>query len=389
MIDIKKKENCCGCHACAQICPKHCITMQEDKEGFLYPKINEKTCINCGACEKVCPIMRNAPEPKNKTPDAYAAINQDESVRLQSSSGGVFSLLAQWTIENGGVVFGAAMSEDCRSVRHIKAENVQELKELRGSKYLQSIIGNTYCQVKKELESGRKVLFTGTPCQIEGLKSFLQRSYENLLCVDLICHGVPSPLVWRTYLSEQENRAGAPTRRTFFRHKKYGWKTYALLLEFSNNKTYESILSKDAFMQAFLQDACLRPSCHSCRFKKLNRVSDITIADYWGIQNQIPQMDDDKGTSLVLLHSAKGKEIFRSICENLSYQKVDVKTAISGNPSMLTSVKPHRHRDEFFDHLGKVPFDVLVKRYASPSRSYYRKLKSGIRKIYTFLQDRV
>ena len=296
MIHIQNKIDCCGCHACAQICPQHCITMQPDAEGFLYPQIDETACIHCNLCEKVCPILQSLEEPKDKTPAAYAAINKDDDIRRQSSSGGVFTLLAEYILAQGGVVFGAAMADDQRSVRHIAVETPEDLAALRGSKYLQSTIGNTYGEAKQALQAGRKVLFTGTPCQIEGLKSFLQgREYPNLYCMDVICHGVPSPLAWQTYVSEQETRAGVPARRTFFRHKKYGWKTFALLLEFSNNKAYECVLSKDAFMQAFLQNACLRPSCHACHFKKLNRVSDITVADYWGVQNQQPDMDDDKG----------------------------------------------------------------------------------------------
>lgn len=367
MIHIQNKTGCCGCHACAQICPQHCITMQPDAEGFLYPQIDETACIHCNLCEKVCPILQSPQEPKDKTPVTYAAINRDEGVRSQSSSGGVFTLLAEYILAQGGVVFGAAMADDQHSVRHIAVETPEGLAALRGSKYLQSTIGNTYGEAKQALQAGRKVLFTGTPCQIEGLKSFLQgKEYPNLYCMDVICHGVPSPLVWQTYVSEQETRAGAPVRRTFFRHKKYGWKTYALLLEFSNNKAYECVLSKDAFMQAFLQNACLRPSCHACHFKKLNRVSDITVADYWGVQNQQPDMDDDKGTSLVLLHSSKGQELLEAVRAELRLKQVQAEQALKANPAMTHSAAPHKNRQQFFANLGTIPFEQLVHKYARP-----------------------
>lgn len=366
MINLQQKSACCGCHACAQICPKHCITMRADAEGFLYPQVDATACIHCGACEKVCPILQSSPEPKDKSPKAFAAINLDEKVRAQSSSGGVFSLLAEQTISKGGVVFGAAMSENQHKVCHIAVETLEGLAALRGSKYLQSEIGTTYLQAREALKSGREVLFSGTPCQIEGLRSFLQKDYPNLFCVDVICHGVPSPLVWDTYLAEQETRAGAPVRRTFFRHKKYGWKTFSLLLEFSNNKAYERVISDDAFMQAFLQNACLRPSCHNCHFKKLNRVSDITLADYWGIQNQYPDMDDDKGTSLVLVHSEKGRELLGGLNAQLQLHPVPTNQALRGNSSMTQSVAPHKKRQKFFANLGRMPFDVLVKKYAKP-----------------------
>lgn len=371
MIRIQNKTDCCGCHACAQICPRQCITMRQDTEGFLYPQIDEAACIHCNLCEKVCPILHSQQEPKDKAPEAYAAINRDDEIRSQSSSGGVFTLLAEYILEQGGVVFGAAMADDQHSVRHIAVETLEKLAPLRGSKYLQSTIDNTYNEAKQALQAGRKVLFTGTPCQIEGLKSFLQgREYPNLYCMDVICHGVPSPLVWQTYVSEQETRAGAPARRTFFRHKKYGWKTFALLLEFSNNKAYECVLSKDAFMQAFLQNACLRPSCHACHFKKLNRVSDITVADYWGVQSQQPDMDDDKGTSLVLLHSSKGQQFLNAVREELRLKPVQAEQALKGNSAMTRSAAPHKNRQLFFANLGTLPFEELVRKYARPHISF-------------------
>lgn len=361
-------KDCCGCAACASICPQHCITMQLDEEGFAYPQMNTEACIQCGRCERSCPVLKEKDRRDTPTqlPASYAAYNKDEVIRLASSSGGIFTLLAEQTILGNGVVFGAAMGEDQRTVTHIAVRTMQELEKLRGSKYLQSNIEGIYSQVRTELLANRPVLFSGTPCQVEALRSFLGQDFENLLCVDLICHGVPSPKVWQKYLSYQENRAGAPARRTFFRHKKYGWKTFALSFEFSNDKVYEQIFQKDLFMQTFLRNACLRPSCHHCHFKRINRSSDITLADFWGIENLFPEMDDDKGISLVLIHTGKGQQTFDKLKDKLCFLPVNTEKALKGNSAMTCSAVPHKQRTKFFAMLDILPFDVLARRYAKP-----------------------
>lgn len=368
------KFNCTGCAACADICPQNCISMQPDGEGFSYPYVDEAACVQCGKCVRICPVLwaksgaGNA-EAQQKQPVAYAAYNKNEIVRLASSSGGIFTLLAEQTLVKGGVVFGAAMREDQRAVVHVAVQDASELEKLRGSKYLQSNTEGIYSKVRAVLREGRSVLFSGTPCQVEALRAFLGKDHENLLCVDLICHGVPSPKVWQRYVDYQEDRAGAPARRTFFRHKKYGWKTFALSFEFSNDKAYEQILSKDLFMQAFLQNACLRPSCHNCAFKKLHRVSDITLADFWGIQNVASEMDDNKGTSLVLIHTEKGKQAFNCAKINMCFLQVAATQALVDNSSMISSSAPHKQRTQFFAKLEKLPFDTLIRRYAKPKRT--------------------
>lgn len=382
MIRISQSENCCGCHACAEICPKQCIIMRMDEEGFLYPHVDEVRCIRCGACEKVCPIIQNQPEPKRPLPVAYAAINREENIRSASSSGGVFTLLAESTIDRGGVVFGAAMCPDQYGVHHIAVETKEQLKSLRESKYLQSIIGDTYQQARQALQEGRAVLFSGTPCQIEGLRCFLGREYDTLLCVDVICHGVPSPLVWKTYLSELEVKLGQKVDGVSFRKKEPGWKQYSMQLRSQGREIYQIQSWENPYMKAFLQNICLRPSCYNCRFKKLHRVSDITLGDYWGIQRQYPKMDDDKGTSLVILHTPKGKAIFRQVQDQLKVQKAEVLAALQQNPSMRESSPMNLNRQEFFRNLGKVPFEILVKKYARPRYSNIRKLGNLLRRIY-------
>jgi len=278
MEKIIEKKNCSGCHACYSICPKQCIKMCEDEEGFWYPQIDKEQCVNCGACKKVCPVLKEyQPNPRGK---AYACINKDEGIRMKSSSGGIFTLLASAVIEQGGVVFGVAFDSDF-SAFHTYVEDKTELEKLRGSKYVQSRIFDTYKKVKEYLDLKRIVLFSGTPCQIGGLKTYLGKEYDNLIMQDIICHGVPSPLVWQKYITLRETKAGSKIGRTFFRHKKYGWKTYSVRFEFSNRTEYEQIFSKDLFMRAFLANLCLRPSCYNCHFKSKERESDITLADFW------------------------------------------------------------------------------------------------------------
>ena len=391
MIRIQEKHNCTGCQACAQICPKGCIKMCADQEGFLYPVIDEKSCVQCGLCEKVCPVLHNTEEKRN-TPKAYAAYNLDEAVRLASSSGGVFTLLAEYTLDQGGILYGAAM-EGIR-IKHIRVADREGLERLQGSKYVQSDIGQTYIQAKADLEAGKSVLFTGTPCQIEGLKAFLGKAYDNLIAADIICHGVPSPFVWEKYIALREKTAGAPAERVFFRHKKYGWKKYAILLEFSNRTEYVGCRHDDLFLRAFRRDLCLRPSCYQCGFRKVNRVSDITLADFWDIEDVCPEMDDDKGTSLVMVHSEKGEEIFRSLGAKMNCREVPFEAAISGNTAMIRSGEKPEHRDAFMRRVQTEDFDQLAAAYtAEPvtAKTVLKKLlkKAGLLQTVKNLKKRI
>lgn len=361
MIQIQQKHTCCGCQTCAQACPKGCITMKADEEGFLYPVIDEAVCVQCGLCERMCPVLHDS-ESKLGTPKAYAAYTFNEEVRLASSSGGVFTLLAEYVLAENGVIYGAAM-ENFR-VKHIRISDSEGLALLRGSKYVQSDIGQTYIQAKADLEAGKTLLFTGTPCQIEGLKTFLRKEYEKLITMDIICHGVPSPMVWEKYVAWQEKAAGAPAARMLFRYKKYGWKTYAVLFEFLNKTMYVRRYRDDLFMRAFLHDLCLRPSCYQCSFKKINRVSDITIADFWGIQKVCPEMDDDKGTSLVIVHSEKGAEIVKVLSDKMRCREVDFTEATKSNPAMIRSAVKPKYRGAFMQKVQNENFEDLVRKYA-------------------------
>lgn len=384
MLEIKEKSKCNGCHVCFNICPQNAITMIEDEKGFKYPSIDKEKCTNCGLCEKKCPILNKKENEKNN-PQAYACYNKDEKTRLQSSSGGIFTLLAEHTLNNDGVVVGASFDEEFM-VKHIIVNNIEDLNKLRTSKYLQSNIGNIYKEVKELLNSNKLVLFTGTPCQINGLFSYLGKEYENLYTQDIICHGVPSPKVWEKYLEYRKNKDNQEPLKINFREKTEGWKLFSLIFKYSDEKKYEKNQTQDLFMQAFLRDICLRDSCYACSFKDKNRKSDITLADFWGIQNVLPEMDDDKGTSLVIVNTEKGKKLYEEIKEETLYKEVDFERSIEFNKAMYKSAEKPKLVDEFFDNLDKLEFDELVKKYTvvrktSFIRKLFRKVKKILKKI--------
>ena len=374
MINIHEKAKCSGCGACRDICSVRAIDLVADDEGFLYPRINIEECIKCGKCDRICPIenRRKKADEGNKI-IAYAAQTKDEYIRQNSSSGGIFTEIATYIINNGGIVFGAAFDETFKVI-HIGVDDTDNLERLRGSKYVQSEIGNTYAQVKTYLESERMVLFTGTPCQIAGLYSYLGKNYDNLYTQDIICHGVPSPMVWKKYVEFREKKAAAKLRRPFFRHKKYGWKKYSVQFQFTNGTEYIQDISDDLYMRGFLRNLCLRPSCYHCAFKSKNRAADITLADFWRIEKICPELDDDRGTSLVILHSSRGRELFDKIKDNLIYQKTDFEGAIKYNPAMTESVPVNSDRSAFMKCIKEDGFKSAEKRYLSiPFISRVRK----------------
>lgn len=348
MIQITDKKNCCGCYACVQACPKQCISFEEDQEGFHYPLVNKDLCIECGLCEKVCPCL-NQTSPKSPL-KLYAAINPNEEVRLSSSSGGIFSMIAETIINAGGVVFGARF-DDNWEVKHDYTDTIEGIKAFCGSKYVQSRIGGAYNQTLSFLKSGRKVLFSGTSCQISGLRHFLRQNYENLFTVDVICHGSPSPLVWRNYLDEVVDGFNNAVHNVEYRNK--AWKQYKFSVQYDGLSNVVSLSSRhqdNAYMHAFLQNIILRPSCYNCPAKQGKSLSDITLADFWGIQNVAPEMNDDKGVSLIIINTEKGKEFYHSL--SLRGKEVDEEIALKGNWCYYNSVAPHNQRDFLFRGLS-------------------------------------
>ena len=364
MIEIKDKKDCCGCHACATICAKHCITMQADEEGFLYPIVDKDACIDCGLCEKICPVINQSES--RKPLKVYAAKNKNEDIRRQSSSGGIFTLLAEKVIDEGGVVFGARFDENW-NVIHAWSDTIEGIVAFRGSKYVQSTIGDTYREAMDFLKQGRKVLFTGTPCQIAGLKKYLRKEYNNLLTVDVVCHGVPSPLVWRTYLDEtrEQLRSNRDVEKSFvslsidelpvitgvsFRDKTNGWKKYCFSLRYRSIKGEKELLqpfTNNIFMKGFLANLYLRPSCYACASRSGKSGSDISIADFWGVRNYYPEFDDDKGIGLILVNSNKGNSIYEVIdAQNI---EATYEQGLIGNKCMEHSVKRLKWVDLFWE----------------------------------------
>lgn len=325
--------------------------MQADKEGFLYPIVNEADCIECGLCEKVCHELH--PFEERKPQKVYAAINKDEDVRLRSSSGGIFYILAEKTIAEGGVVFGARFDEQWQVVIDY-AETMEGVKAFMGSKYVQARMATAYADAKQFLAEGRKVLFSGTPCQIAGLHHFLRKPYDNLLSVDIICHGTPSPKVWGMYLDEVVTAGRKAINDVQFRNKRNGWKAFNFTMEYNKGDQSVSLCShnqQNHFMRAFLLDMILRPSCQNCQAKSGRSHSDITIADFWGINVEIPDMDDDKGTGMVLVNSHKGLAALD--LNKLTYKETNVESALRHNKSYFRSVSAHPKREIFFNSLDK------------------------------------
>lgn len=372
MIRLTKKANCCGCGACAQSCPKNCISMEPDSEGFLYPKVDETQCVNCGLCEKVCPILLKQ-KPDSIKVAAYAAYTSNSELREKSSSGGIFSLLAQEILNRGGTVAGAAFAADF-SVRHILVETDAELDRLRGSKYVQSRMEDTYVQIRDLLKQGRPVLFTGVACQIAGLKAFLGREYENLYTVDVLCHGVPSPKVWAHYRREQAQIHGTTLEEVSFRDKRKGWRHYSMALNFAEGVEYCRPGAEDTYLRVFLRDLCLRPSCHSCRFKDFPRLSDLTIGDAWGIERHMPDLDDDHGTSVVLVNSEKGMGLWNAVADNAVSRQGELDVLLPKSADSRKSVKPHPNRSRFFAALNRG--DSMEQLCKLTRKSPYRRLLS-------------
>lgn len=356
--------NCTGCHACVNICPAKCIIMKKAETGFLTPEIDRSSCINCGQCEKVCPVV-HIPEISTQTV-AYAMKNRNQNERSKSTSGGIFPLFAEYVLNRGGVIFGAAY-ESIYSVRHIKVCDRKDLSSLQGAKYVQSIIDTSLLEVKSELMSGHLVLFSGTPCQCAGLKSFLGKPYENLITVDIICHGVPSPKVWQAYVdyrSKKENEGIRPLRINM-RSKSSGWSYYGYSTEFDygDGKISQIENSRDLFMQAFIGNICLRSSCSDCKMKGVERCTDFTLGDYWGIWNQHPEFDDNKGTSVVFVHSQKGQEILEQLRDKIDCLEVNLEDAYKENGSLVNSSKPHPGREDFLAQVTAANFEELVRKY--------------------------
>ena len=394
--DLCPTIQCTGCAACYDACAKGAVSMVPDKEGFVHPQIDTTKCVRCGKCKQICPVLH--PDVPREPQAVYAAKANDDELRLQSSSGGIFSLLARQVIKQGGIVFGAGWDKSVWRVVHKSAENEQELDELRGSKYVQSDTRGIYGKVRSQLATGRPVMFSGTPCQIAALRNFLGREYDNLFLVDVICHAVPSPLVWQKYLETRIRSAnltgsadGQAIRRISFRRKDRGWKRFSLSLDFANGGEYRQSLDKDPFLLAFLNEFCNRPSCQTCPFKLGASGADLTLGDYWGVAKAHRGVDDDKGMSVVLVSTQKGEELFNGVSREILSIPSKFKYLRRLNPALVNPVvltkRQKTQRTEFFARLGKEDFDFLVARLAH--RSLWRRGLSFVRRCAFWLPNRI
>ena len=381
---IVQTKACCGCGSCAQRCPQSCISMNADNEGFLYPTIHKDACIDCGLCDKVCPVL--TPSTQHEPLSIYAAINKNEEIRLQSSSGGIFSLLAEQTINEGGVVFGAQFDEHWQ-VKLGYTEVLEGIAPFRGSKYVQARTENSFRLAEIFLQQGKKVLFTGTPCQIAGLKRFLRKEYDNLLTADCACYGVPSPKVWERYLQESvSHHSKQGISSISFRDKATGWKNYSFTICLDNAPFIRQNRYKNNYLRAF--NLFLRPSCYKCHMKGLCSVADLTLADFWGITDVASQLDDDKGTGLVIIHTDKGEKAFPK--DSVIRESYTFNESARKNGGLTSCPIPHPKRALFFSELDKaINLEDLIKKMQTRSllktlrdkiwwtwHKFYKKMKS-------------
>ena len=387
MINIQIKKDCTGCSACAEICPKKCIDMKADEEGFLYPVVNEKNCINCSMCEKVCPVQNTHFEPENDYPPAYLGYVTDRKDRIRSAAGGGFFALAEFFIRRKkGIVFGAVYDDDY-NITHCCTENIDGLLKMQKSKYAQSDPKKTFSEARSFLKNGRYVLYSGTPCQIYGLKSYLKKTgcdQNKLFCIDLSCHGVPSPKLLKEYLDYQKRSHGSEIREFKMRDKKLIKNAYnqGFCINFENGDNYFAGHSQDLFGRCFWGEISSRPSCYDCSFKTVWRVSDITLGDCWFFDRFVSHEKDDFGVTMFLVHSDKGQQLLEE-CDDIKYYEADSEKLIKVNGGMIfSSAIPHPKRDEFFTRLGSEDFEQLVKSFF-PDRSLSLR-----RRIQIFFENR-
>lgn len=376
MIKIADPKDCCGCTACASICAHDAITMEPDALGFLYPKVDESKCVECGLCEKVCQFNDHYDCSLNlKEPIAYAARHKDIDEVMKSRSGAAFVAISDYILEQGGVVYGAGYKDHFRVV-HKRATNKEERDEFRGSKYVQSDLTGVFRQVKEDLRNGLTILFSGTPCQTSGLNAFVgKRLREKLILVDIVCHGVPGPFLWRDYLAFIEKKQGDTISVVNFRDKElFGWTAHKESYKFKMGG------KKMTFTYLFYKHIMFRHSCEVCHFTNTHRPSDITLADFWGWENNVPEMNvDNKGISLVLLNTEKGKIIFEQARKSLDARQVNLESSLQ--PNLIQPTRIHPSRMTFEEDYKNKGFEYVLKKYDETARiSKGRKIARRIKK---------
>ena len=374
MEKIVDRKSCTGCTACMNICPKGAITFKTSKDGFKYPVIDQIKCINCGLCKKICPVLNT--KENNSINNCFVGYNKDFNERLKSSSGSIFSLIANYVLDNKGIVVGAAFDKD-NHLKHVVIEKKEDLEPLKKSKYLQSDLDNIFKYIKEQIKT-KKVLFVGTPCQVAGIKAFIKNN-DNLITIDLFCHGVPSPKLFEKYVKELETINNDKLINYDFRDNSTGWDSYSNKATFKNKEIITDS-KQNEYMKLFLSDIALRESCYNCNFKLGNKYSDITLGDFWGIKNHYPEMYNKDGVSAIIINTNLGDQIFNNIKEDLEYKKCDLEKILSGNPSLRVSSKRPKKRDKFFVELDNTNINELAKKYQNRD-TLIRKIKNKIKRI--------
>lgn len=363
MIDKVSVQDCALCGACFNACPVDAISFSKAYLDFRYPEIDVTRCVHCNQCEKACPILGDKSKPEDGYPIAFAAKSNDDSVRLHSSSGGAFYELASQMLRDGGYICGAVFDESFH-VRHIVSNSQGDLLRMMGSKYAQSDVGYCYREIKEKLNAGEKVLFSGCPCQVAGLRTYLGKSYKDLLLVELICHGIPSDQMLQTYIRMLEKKYGAKLKRMEFRNKAKGWHNSAVRMEFENGRIYTEPMTIDAFMQGYFRGISLKESCFFCHFRNFAAGSDIILGDFWGAEVELPE-DDNKGISAILINSGKGMDVLDRC--NLAITPANVETIIKYSRNLLCSAAPSPQRSSFYASANTNGLEEAIRRYLEES----------------------
>ena len=389
MIQIYEKQMCCGCSACEQVCPISCIEMEYDEEGFAYPKVNEETCISCNKCKEVCPFL--VKREKRLPKQVLGMTNLDDEILMDSSSGGVFGGIANHVIGQGGLVFGASYDNE-HTVKHIGVEDKSNLVRLRHSKYVQSDINNNFVKAEAALKSGKYVLFTGTPCQVSGLRNYLYKDYERLYLADIICHGVPSPKVWKKHLDEFRDDFSSSLKKVVFRDKENGWRSDT---KYYFDDTKENVLvdeNKDIYFIGFMKDIFLRPSCYNCQVRYFTSGSNITIGDFWGVQKTHTQQYNPKGVSCVMINDEKGERLIKKVINYFSTFESNIENVHKGNPNLFTSQSEPKIRIEFFKRFNQgEKLSTLIEHYCMFDNNIIAfgsyNLRATIHQLYRYIQN--
>ena len=361
MINIIDKAKCTGCSACVNICPKKAISFNNDSAGYRYPKVNLDNCVDCSLCENVCPII-NSVDTKGSYSDPIvkAAWNKNEEIRINSTSGGIFSALAEVFINQGGYVVGAEYTEDF-GIHHIVISNADKIKNIRQSKYAQSELGDIFNKIRSLLNKNEKVLFCGSPCQVAGLKNYLMKDYDNLLIVDFICRGIISQKIYKNYLESVERHTNSTITKVQFKNKDFGWNRFSTKLSLEDGRSYHKDRYNDEYMLGYLKyNLFLRPCCHECEFKTLPRISDVSLGDFWGIGNVKKELDNDKGTSVVIINSEKGAKFFDLLNDLIDSESSTIEQVTKGNSCLFNVAPKGKYSDYFYEKFGKMDFIDLI-----------------------------